>query len=164
MSLSALIWDPGTAQDAVTASFVKSQFLAAGIPLVDVETFSVLLSYPQGSVNSESGAIVSMQPGPSDPNNAQCSFVAGLQEVSSTLLLFIAYREKVYAQAPISSDPMSSNPNASYPNHGYGVTGDVTSSVVYVNYGTEADFEAVMSHISLPSATNVIRCVVQVYS
>ena len=37
----------GTAQDQVTAEFVRDQFVAAGIPIVDVESFDVLLSYPQ---------------------------------------------------------------------------------------------------------------------
>lgn len=42
-----LTWCAGSSQDQLTSTFVYQQFQAAGIPVIELEQFTVMLTYPQ---------------------------------------------------------------------------------------------------------------------
>src|SRR6266540_806203 len=120
-------------------------------------------SLPQASVIRESNRILSAEPhhvgSPYDEKNARWILSKFLEfgldaSIETFYPLFSTPKERVLemiepaffraalAETPVEGDPTSSQTAAQLPTYNvYSIDGDVTASLVYVNYGVPADYE-----------------------
>ncbi|KAI9493675.1 hypothetical protein BDB00DRAFT_787780 [Zychaea mexicana] len=101
----------GSHADKRQAEWTRDKFEEFGIPNATIETY-----YPWLNV----------------PKTRRLAIVSGPEE-----FLY----EATLQEEPIARDPSSSHPDAIPTFHGYSADGNVTGSVVYVNYGRLTDFQ-----------------------
>mmetsp|Transcript_32220 Transcript_32220/g.39215 ORF Transcript_32220/g.39215 Transcript_32220/m.39215 type:complete len:213 (-) Transcript_32220:54-692(-) len=124
----------GTQGDEKMAGYVRDQFTAYGIPMVEIDHLKTLLNYPM-----------------------EKPIVQLLEKNDANEVLTVIYEAELSEDVE-AADDTSDTPWRNETFLGYAPSGDVTAEFVYANYGRPSDFDILQSRgISVENKIVIVR-------